>query len=452
MSAPIIPTARGKLPLLGHALPLLRKPVAFLNSLPAQGDLVRVKIGPVDAVMVCDAELANEVFRDDRTYDKGGVFVDRAREVVHDNLSTCPHSMHRRQRRLLQPAFHNARMPAYAEVMATQIERALAGWRDGQVLDVPREMSVLTVNVLNATMFSDTLSERAVRESYDDAEVLVSGILKRMVMPETIARLPLFGNRAFHQAAARLRRTVSELIEQRRVTGADHGDLLSALFLARDPENPEEGLTADEIVDQVLTFHLAGSETTAMALSWALHLVAAHPEVERRLHAEVDTVLNGRTASHADLPRLDLTARVITESLRVWTPGWLFTRLVSTDTELGGHQLAAGTTVAYSPYLIHHRPDLYPDPERFDPDRWDTSTGTTPPRTAFIPFAAGARKCIGDKFSLTEATLALATIAGRWRLEHASARQVRPALSFVLRPHKLRMRAIRRQAGERAVS
>ncbi|GGX08740.1 cytochrome P450 [Streptomyces albulus] len=175
--------------------------------------------------------------------------------------------------------------------------------------------------------------------------------------------------------------------------------------------------------------------------------MARHPEIERRLHTEVNRVLKGAPATHASLPRLELTQRIITETLRLYPPAWLLTRTVTAATRLGGHMLPAGTGVAYSPYLIHHRPDLYDQPETFDPDRWN-SPHLPPPRHAVIPFAAGARKCIGDTYAMTEAILALATITSRWRPDHLPGQRIRPALGTTLRPSKLHMCATPRSAIE----
>ncbi|MFI9007892.1 cytochrome P450 [Actinosynnema sp. NPDC053489] len=440
-----IPTARGALPLVGHAWPMMRDPLGFLGSLAETGPLVRIALGPVKAVVVCDAELVQRVFLDDRTFDKGGPFTDRVREVVGNNLSTCPHHEHRRQRRLLQPAFHVGRFDAYGRTMAAQIAGLVGAWRDGQVLDVPAQMAALTTNVLTATMFSDTLSPEELERSRQDADVLATDVLPRMMMPKALTKVPLPVNVRFERAHARLRRTVEAIVTARRAEGGDRGDLLSALLSGYDEESSgaERTLSDHEVVDQMLTFHLAGSETTAVTLTWALHLIARHPDVERRLHAEVDAVLAGRTAGPGDLAALELTGRVVTETLRLRSPVYILTREVTADTELGGHPLPAGTVVAYSPYPIHHDPALHPDPHRFDPDRWDPSR--KPARHAFVPFSNGARKCIGDRFSLMEATLALASIVARWRLEHVPGEEeVRPAAAAVIRPRRLRMRVTAR--------
>ncbi|NUT47716.1 MAG: cytochrome P450 [Saccharothrix sp.] len=432
--------APGRMPVVGHAWPMMRDPLGFLGSLASQGPLVRIAFGPVKAVVVCDAELAHRMFLDDRTFDKGGPFTERVRDAVGENLSTCPYHEHRRQRRLLQPAFHVGRFGAYGRTMATQIADRVDAWRDGQVLDVTSEMTMLTTNVLTATMFSDTLTPAELKQSQEDADVLATDVLARMMMPRAMTKLPLPVNVRFERANTRIRSMVEAIVAARREEGGDRGDLLSALLAGYDEESAGAARTLSdaEVVNQMITFHLAGSETTAVTLAWALHLIARHPDVERRLHEEVDTVLAGRTAGPDDVAALELTGRVITETLRLRSPVYILTRQVTTDTELGGHPLPAGTVLAYSPYPIHHNPDLHPDPHRFDPDRWHPDR--KPARHAFVPFANGARKCIGDKFSIMEATLALASITARWRLSHVPGTEdVRPAAAAVIRPKHLRM-------------
>ncbi|GLV82442.1 hypothetical protein Slala03_21310 [Streptomyces lavendulae subsp. lavendulae] len=294
-----------------------------------------------------------------------------------------------------------------------------------------------------------------------------------MATPPPLNRLPTPGNRRYHRARARLPRTLHRIVTERRATGIDHGDLLSMLLAARDPESgPAAQTLADaEITDQIITFFLAAVETTASALASALYLLGQHPEIEARLHAEVDSVLDGRPATHADLPRLELTGRILTETLRLWPPVSFLTRRCTADTSLGPYLIPAGKTVVYSPYLIpagktvvyspylipagktvvyspyllHHQADLYPDPDRFDPDRWAPDNPAPPRREAYLPFAGGARKCIGDRFATHTATLILATIATRWRMRPVPGVRVRPTTHGpALGPGGLRMRILAR--------
>lgn len=453
-----VPVAPGRLPLLGHLLPLARDPLTFLSSLPACGDLVEVRIGPTRAIVVCDPDLTHRLLTDDRTFDKGGALIEKAREIVGDSLGTCPHGRHRRQRRLAQPAFHQARMPGYADIMTERITDATRSWRPGRILDVYAEMLGITSEILLATMFSSSLPARSDRgRLHRDFVTVIDGMYRRMLTPRPLNRLPTRRNRRYRQAVARLRRSVRTVLADRRADGTDHGDLLSALLAARDTGigigigigTTDQSLSDAEITDNTMMFLLAGTETTATTLAWALHLLTEHPETERALHAEVDAVLDGRPASHADLPHLELTGRVITETLRLYPPGWIFTRTVTADTRLGGHRLPANTTVVYSPYLLHRRADLFGDPDRFDPDRW-LPDRPLPGRRTLIPFSSGSRKCIGDTFAVTEAVLALASIASRWTLHRVPGPPVTAARSAALYPRHLRMRVEARAVERRA--
>ncbi|WP_190132273.1 cytochrome P450 [Streptomyces mashuensis] len=453
---PPVATAPGAAPALGHAVPLLRDPLRFLSSLPAHGDLVRIRVGPFAAVVVCDPDLTRRVLLDDRTFDKGGPVYDRVREVAGDGLASCPHSRHRRQRRLLQPSFHPARMPGYAREMTRQTEAVTGGWRDGGIVDVRTAMATITARTVVATMFTGRLSPAALHTVLEDFHTLILAISRRAVMPPPVDRLPTPGNRRYRRALARLRGTVQLLIAGHRADGTDHGDLLSTLVAARDEDADDRAhpgrLSDDEIADQLITFFMAGTDTTASTLAWALHLVSRHPETQERLQAEADAVLGGRAARLDDLPRLDLTGRVVQETLRLYPPGWLLSRTTTTDARLGGRLLPAGTTVLYSAYLLHHRPDLHPDPERFDPGRWPSAAEPGRPtpherRGAFVPFGGGARKCIGEAFGFTEAVLTLASIAAAWRVEPVPGRPVRPVPGVTLRPGRLPLRTVGRGRG-----
>ncbi|MFD4137280.1 cytochrome P450 [Streptomyces goshikiensis] len=443
-----IPTASGGLPLLGHIVPLLRAPLGFLARLPEDGDLVRVRFGPLSALVVCDPALLDHVLRDDRTFDKGGALYDRSREFFGNGLGTCPHGDHRRQRRLLQPAFHPNRLCAYVPAVTARITETIGSWQDGEVLDVVAVMQELTARITIDTMFSTTPSPDVLNQALGDLNTLLADVTVRTVTPPALDRLPTPRNRRYQQARTRLPRTLHHLVTERRAAGVDHGDLLSMMLTARDPDSgsAEQMLADDEIVDQIVSFFGAGTETAASTLAWALHLLGAHPEIEKRLQAEVDSVLAGRPATHADLPRLELTGRIITETLRLWSPAWFFTRMCTADTRLGQYAVPSGTTILYSQYLLHRQADLYPDPERFDPDRWAPDHPSPPRREAFIPFGGGARKCIANRFATSTTVLALATIAARWRLRPLPGTHVRPAVAAVIRPGGLRMRAVARSA------
>ncbi|WP_054811222.1 cytochrome P450 [Nocardia arizonensis] len=446
-----IPFAPGRRPFVGHAPAFLDDPIGFVSSLPAYGKLCRIQLGPTAIVVVGDRELIRGVLLDDRTYDKGGPFYERSRDVAGNGLGSCPHHQHRRQRRLCQPAFREDRVRGYAETMSRSVQRALAGWTDGAVVDLSAAMVEFGVDAAVRTMFSASLSEHAIGSASDDLGVIAEGLFRRTVLPAAVNRLPTPGNRRFFAARRRIRGLAADMIAERRRSSVDRGDLLSALLAARDvgasaASACDAELSDRELVDQVFTFFLAGAETTAGALTWSLYLLGRHPDIAAAVHAEVDTVLAGRAARAADLVDLPLVNRVLTETLRLYPPGWLLTRVVSADTTLGGVAIPAGTTIAVSPHTVHRDPSIYLRPHDFVPDRW---LAVTPDRTGYLPFGAGARRCIGDRFALVEAGIALATIASRWQLTATEAGPLTITLRELPAPRALPMRLTARTALDR---
>ncbi|OKH98067.1 cytochrome P450 [Streptomyces sp. CB02923] len=460
-----VATAPGGIPLLGHALALWRRPLAFLAALPAHGDLVAIRLGPQRVWLACDPALVQQILMDPRTYDKGGPLYDTMRMVLGNGLVTCPQNVHRRQRRLAQPCFRPSRIADYATVMSDEIGAAVGQWRPGRTLDVTDAMLDLSARVTTGVLMSTSLAPGVAAEVRGCLATVMRGVLLRAVVPlGPFYKLPTRGNRRFDRALSRLHHIIDGIIAERRASTAGHDDLLATLLEATDdepapdacatgrgPDRPtappahqeaphaKEPLTDQEAHDQLMTFLVAGIETTALALAWTFHLLAAHPEEERRLHAELDAVLAGRPPVPADLPRLGRARRVVTEALRMYPPGWALTRVTTTETTLAGHRLAPGSTVLYSAYVLHQDPVAFPDPQRFDPDRWLPERAGSVPSGAMLPFAAGNRKCIGDHFAMTEAVLALAAIAARWRLRPPSARTVRPVPAAVLSPGPLPM-------------
>ncbi|KAA8886246.1 cytochrome P450 [Nocardia colli] len=408
-----IPIAAGRRLGIGHASEFLNDPIGFISSLASHGPLWRVQLGPQTVVVVCEQGLIRKVLIDDRTFDKGGPFYERTREVAGNGLGTCPHNEHRRQRRLCQSAFRTDRIRGYSTIMASVIENSLAEWRDGKIIDLSSEMTELAVNIAVRTMFSTALDEAAIQEVSHDLDVITQGLFRRTVLPPVISRLPTPGNRRFLHARRRVRRLASDIVAERRAEGVDHGDLLSAFLAARDLGPARTAMTGTELIDQVFTFLLAGAETTASAICWALYSVNIDPELLDELQAEVDSVLAGRAAQFDDLDKLPTVGRVLTETLRMYPPGWMVTRIASRDTELNGCKIPAGTVIAISPHAIQRSSGPYAQSDKFIPDRWRVA-GL--PTSAYLPFGAGARRCIGDLFALTEAGMVVATITASWRL------------------------------------
>ncbi|MFF3551944.1 MULTISPECIES: cytochrome P450 [Streptomyces] len=435
--------APGALPLLGHTASMLKDPLGFFAALPAHGDLVDIRMGPFKAVVVTTPELIHQVLMDDRTFDKGGPVYERTREVLGDGVVTCPYSEHRRLRRVAQPAFSPARHAAYARIMCEQTARVTDTWSDGREIDILADMTTVAARTGVAAFFAGHLSSPSLAKTPKDLATVSRGVYRRMLLPAPLDRIPTPGKRRYDRSRARLRSTIGGVIAEYRRTGEDHGDLLSMLLATTG-----EGLTDTELNDAAITFFFGATDTIAITISWALHRISTDRRIEEAFHTEVDTVLDGRTAAgYDDLERLVLTRRIITETLRLYPPIWLFTRKVSTDTELGGHRVPAGTNVVISPYLVHRSGELHPDPERFDPSRWETK-GLEPVRRGvlpeILPFGGGARGCMGETFAINEITLALTNIAARWRLLAVDPAAVRPTSGAILGPSGLRLRAAAR--------
>ncbi|MDL5200127.1 cytochrome P450 [Streptomyces sp. ALI-76-A] len=427
---------------------MFRRPLEFLKSLPAHGDLVEIRLGPLRAWVVCHPELVHEMLRDTRTFDKGGTQYDRLRLLMGDGVVTCPHAEHRRQRRLVGPAFRPSRVAGHTDLMAEEAEAVCRAWHAGQRVDVSAAMMAMTTRVISRVLFSGSLDATRSAEVRRCLADVVRGLFVRTVVPlDGVFRLPTPANRRYRHAVARLHTIIDDLIAERR-RGAARDDLLGTLLeSARDDGGTMPPAGEREVHDQMITLLLTGVETTALCLASAFALLARNPEAERRLHAELDTVLAGRTLVAADLPHLVHTRNVVTETLRHSPPGWLFTRVTTRDTRLAGHRLPRGSTVLYSPYLLQHDPASFPDPDRFLPDRWLPGRSAPGPRGAMVPFAAGGRKCLGDTFAMTEAIVAVAVIAGRWRLRRPPGPVERPRPAVTLGPRSLVMTCEPRACG-----
>src|ERR1700750_810570 len=314
-TAPQFGRAPGAWPLLGHVVALQRRPLALLDSLPARGDLVEVRLGPRPAYVVCHPGLARQVLTDFRLFDRTGLVYERVRTAMGNGLASAAHTDHRRQRLIMQPAFRHEHLRGYAAVMRQEITATMASWHDGAHVDLVDEMFTLTTTIALRALFSSQLDParaEPLRRAFDTSP---RGIYTRAVLP-LAGRLPTPGNRRYHMAVATWRAQVSALVENHRQSGAARGDLMSRLLAARDDE--DQGLSDTELADQIAVLMLAGGETTSAAVTWSWHLLTPRREILQAAQAETDTVLGGDIAGWAHLPRLHLTARVVREPLRLY--------------------------------------------------------------------------------------------------------------------------------------
>jgi cytochrome P450 len=377
--------------------------------------------------------------------------------LLGQGLLTSDGDLHRSQRRLIQPLFHRQRIAAYAETFVDLSARHAERWTDGGQVDMLREMVSLTLAIVARTVF-DVALESGTADTIRTAMPRNDGPLRYALMPlgGLLARLPSPSNIRFWRGKAALDAVVFDLIAQRRRAGAEGGDLLSLLLQTRDADTGAP-MDDQQVRDEALTLLMAGHDTTANGLAWSFHLLAQNPDAVRRLHAEIDEVLGDRPAQLADVPRLTWTTAVFSEALRIYPPVWTVGRRPLQARELSGYRIPTDAMVMMSPWVVHRDPQLWPEPERFAPQRWiagtderDPLAGTavTPdrPKFAYFPFGGGPRQCIGNVFAQMEAVLALATICQRWRFERAGSGRVQPQARIIVRPRPgLPMRVTRRR-------
>ena len=336
------------------------------------------------------------------------------RRIMGQSVFTAEGHAWKRRRRLVQPAFHATRVNAYAETMVRFAAEMAEDWRDGETVDLERAMTDLTMRVIASTMFDVDLKSTA-----DEIGQLMQTILRvgEQQMQEMIPLPRWWPSPAYRRQRAaldELRGILAEIIAARRQTNEDRGDLLSMLLLSRD-ENGDV-LSDEEALAEAITLFVAGHETTAVTLMWAFKLLADHPAARAKLHAELDSALDGRLPTLADLPNLPYTEMITKETLRLFPAAYSFGRVSIEPVTVEGHTLPAKRMVMLSPYLLHRHPDLFDEPEAFLPERFAPDATREIGRYAFVPFGAGPRVCLGNSFAMLETRLLLATIAGQLSL------------------------------------
>jgi cytochrome P450 len=365
--------------------------------------------------------------------------------VLGNGLLISEGELWRRQRRIMAPAFHTRRIADFVAVMASCAEAALTRWQTlPQPFDITAEMRDLSLAIIGRTMFSTDLGRdaNAVRRLMDTFIALRPGVLDLFGFPAWFSPRP---SRAFRQDIAEFEALFARMMAQRRSAAADtpdaadaadapaRHDLLSMLLAARDPETGE-GMTDKQLRDEVLTIVAAGHETVATALSWTWYLLAQNPSAEARLHAELDRVLGGRAPTYADLAALPWTRMVLEESMRLYPPAHTMSRTALGEDRIGGVRVPKGALISINIYVTHRNPKLWPDPERFDPERFAPAAAAQRHRFAYLPFGGGPRICIGNGFAMTEALVVLATVAQRFRVRLLAGEEVRPVGLITLRP------------------
>jgi cytochrome P450 len=409
----------------------------FQHLAEKYGDIAHYKIGWHHIVFLNHPEYIREVlvvqndnFIKERT-------VQRTRMLLGEGMITSEDAEHRAQRQVAQPAFHRQRIQEYGAAIVDEAARARESWKDGGQRDVAIDMMHLTLKIVARTLFAADLQNEVLELA--DAINRIMGLYNFLVMlpaAEWLVHLRPPGLAAFVKARKRIDAVVYRMMDAHRRRGGNGGSLLDLMLTASSNESESDaGPEAQQALrDQVITIFLAGYETVANALIWTWYLLSQNPDCERRCHEEVDSVLQGRLPTVEDLPRLHYVEMVMAESMRLYPPAWAMGRYARNDFQLGEYRLPARTTVLISQFVTHRDPRYFPDPLRFDPQRFTAEAKSKRAKFTYFPFGAGVRQCIGESFAWMEGVLVLATFLQKWKLRLVPNQCVEPQPLITLRP------------------
>lgn len=432
---------------LRNMLALRTDPLRFLLGAAAEGGIAYRRIGSYRAYLLNEPDDVRELLVNHTRSSVKGPLLRRSKALLGEGLLTGDGEHHLRQRRLIQPFFHRQRLAQYAPSMVGCTERRLAGWQDGQTLDIHHEMMRLALSVVGTALFGDSF-ERDLHEIDHALEHIGAALnMRQEVLTLILERLglPAPAHANLREARQTLSAVIARLRRDRQDAVAERDDLVSHLLTVKDTEGDGGSMAWESLLDECITLLLAGHETTASALTFALYLVSQHPRVEARLHAELAQVLDGRAPRPADLPRLQYTEQIFAEAIRLYPPGWMMGRFLTAPIALGGREFSPGELLMVSPYTMQRDARFFPDPLAFRPERHTAEARASRPRFAYFPFGAGPRQCIGEGFAWMEGTLVLAMVAQRFALRLVPGASADVEALVTLRPkHGMPMRVHRR--------
>jgi cytochrome P450 len=410
-------------PLFGTSQRFARDPFAFLRSCAdAYGDVVRFDLGPNETYLLTNpADIERVLVSEANQYTKPQLD-DAMDDLLGDGLLLSDGDQWRKQRDLANPAFRMQRLGGFDETMTDYTDEMLDGWRDGETFDVQSEMARLTLRIIVDVMLGVELDDErttTIQECLEPLGARFEPDPRRFLIPNWV---PTRENREFYDAVETLEGIVDDIVAERRGTednpageGEPPMDLLSILLRAQGRGEQ----TKQELRDEMITMLLAGHDTTALTLTYTWYLLSQNPEVEAKLHAELDEVLGGRTPTTDDLRDLQYTEQVMLEAMRIYPPVYMLFREPKTDVKLGGYRIPEGSMLLLSQWVTHRSPRFYENPEAFDPSRWDPERRSERPRFSYFPFGGGQRHCIGKQLSLMEGKLILGTVAQQFSLAYA---------------------------------
>lgn len=405
----------------------------------------RVRIGSRRGVFLNTPQLVEEVLvqRADE-FRKGPALRVYSRPLLGNGLLTSESDDHRKHRRLVAPAFAHHRVPRYADVMSQLTKEACSAWPETGIVAMHREMTRLTLAIVGRTLFDVDLLEDADEIGKHITTLIQFATAKTRSLIPFPYEWPTPANRRARRAVDGLNATVYSLIERRRASGEDKGDLLSMLLLSRDEDG--NTLSDEEVRDEAMTLFVAGHETTANAATWSLYMLARQTELQDALRRQIQGAVGSRSITYADLPKIPLALEVFKETLRLYPPAYIVAREALHDIKLSEIEISKGELLILSEYLVHRNAKYFPDPLRFDPSRFSPENEPRIPKYAYFPFGAGRRVCIGNQFALMEGQILLGTIIQHARISLADERELESDPLMTLRPKgkaKMRVERIR---------
>lgn len=389
-------------------------------------DVCGIHFGPIPGILFNRPEHVQSILVEHAyDFDKGATLLYRGLpSAIRDGITCSEGNLHRRQRKLMAPPFQPRHIASYGDIIGCYGERALQTWSDGAVIDISQQMTNLTMRIIGKVLFDATIFDEA-DELGAAMMVTIEHISYAISQPFLLPySWPTRRNRRVRQAVQVLCNHLQQFIDERRNNPAERNDLLSILLQARDENN--EAMSDEQIMAECLNLFGAGHESTAIALTWAWYLLCQHPQIYQKVQREVDSVLQGRTPTYADLARLPYCLQVFKETLRLYPPVYFTCRRALREVEIDGYRIPKGRLVLLAPYTLHRRAEYFPEPETFEPERFAQEREKQLPRHAFVPFGAGPRICLGNHFTLMEGQLLLATIAQRAHLTLVPGQTIEP--------------------------
>lgn len=442
MIARLPPGPKSRYP-LENLIAFSRDIIGFISKMADEyGDASYFRIGPERVVLLNHPDYIKEVLTTQNHKFVKGRPLELAKSLLGEGILTSEGATHHCHSRMIQPAFHRGKVESYVPHITDSIKAMTGRWEDGKQVDMKFEMTQLSTIIAGKTLFNENVEK--VSPEIINALDTATNLFGRVLVPcsEYFLKLPLPGNLRFNKAKKRLDQLIYGIMEKRRSDKEKFDDLLTMLMFPYEDRSQESGLTDLEIRDEALTLFLTAFDTTSTALIWTWYLLSQHPDVEQRLHKEIEEVLGRRTPELADIGNLQFTRKVFTEAMRLYPPTYIISRQALEDVIIGGYLIPKRSTVLVSPYLIHRNPRYYEDPDSFNP-----AIREVPDRSSFryFPFSAGPRMCIGEPMAWIQGILVLAMVSQNWkcRLEQGYPVEVQPLMNLKVRDG-LKMNLIKR--------